>query len=96
MSADEIAGSHDAELQFKVPSGGHSPDWLITWRWVSGRWTVSPTEQDEMECLIAKAEDEIDEEPLEAGDVVARIWMSEDETVDQLSWIPEDISPDGP
>jgi hypothetical protein len=73
---------HDAELVVKKTRH----DSLIAWKWSDGRKTLTPTEHEEMTTLIKEAETRCDPREYDSGDVIARVWMNNDETIRNVRW----------
>ena len=85
FSRDRGSGAestHDATLVVKHTRKGA----LITWAWVDGRPTVSPTEHEEMVEAITTAEDRYDPEALDSGTTVAAVWLDE-ERIARSEWL---------
>jgi len=81
---------HDAEILVKKPDDSRVPDdGLVVWSWTDGRPTVTPTEHEEITRMITTAEGRFDLGELTSGDVLARVWMSDDETVADVDWREE-------
>lgn len=78
----EIGSQHDAEMIAQHTRHGA----LIKWSWTDGRRTVTPTEHDEINWATEEAEDRHPPEELESGTVVAKVWMDDDETIDEMEW----------
>ena len=76
---------HDAYLQYNDIRVGE----IVSWGWTSGRRTVTPDEHEVIKEYTKKAEDRLDYSQLKSGEVVAHIWMKDDETVDRIEWVDD-------
>lgn len=77
---------HDAEMTYRDTRHGG----LVSWGWTSGRRTVTPDEHKVIKEYTEKAEDRLDYSQLENGEVVAHIWMTDNEAVDSIEWVVGD------
>jgi len=62
----------------------------IGWKWADGRPTISLQEHKEAKSLVKEAEERVDLSGLEHGAVVARVWMDDEEQVEDVQWNPSD------
>lgn len=64
-----------------------------SWRWLdeSRKKTMSPAEHNRLEELIDEANERYDLERFEHGDVLAKIWVSDDREVERVEWVQEAV-----
>lgn len=86
-----MSDDHDAVLRVldfdSLRGGSTGPSGKdVGWRWADGRPTLSSETHDELEDLVDETHERTDVEALEHGDVVAQLWVDENESVDRIEW----------
>jgi hypothetical protein len=77
---------HDAELTYRNTRQGA----IMSWGWTDGRRTITSNEDVAIRKLTEKAEERLNFTKLESGEVVARVWMTDDEQIKSIEWCNDD------